>query len=341
VNETKMTAPLAVTGWLIVITVFHRIDAKIAELELLPTQPVPDEPVWIDLINPTPEEEKNLPQNLNIALPSRGEIWRNHALNRMYTRDGISYMTAAVFTCEENNPRTWPITFILTPDFLITIREADPAAFLKFQERLLLQPKKYKSSEDVLEALMEEIITGLALDNEALIQRLDALSDRVLKDETFEVKKQSASNVTRSVIRLIGHCDELNSKINESLHSLSRLLSYFRDTHAGNPTAQRDADVLLTYTRSLTEQAEFLSHKIDFQLEAALGMINAEQNLIAKTFTVVAVLLMPPTLISSIYGMNFEHMPELHSPIAYPIVLCVMLASALVPFLFLRRKGWL
>jgi magnesium transporter len=325
-----------------VITVFHRIDGRIAELQLLPTQSVPDEPVWIDLINPTPEEEKNLPQNLNIALPSRGEIWRNQALNRMYTRDGISYMTAAIFTCEENNPRTWPITFILTPDFLITIREADPAAFLKFQETLLLQPRKYKTSEDVLEALMEEIITGLALDNDALIQRLDALSDQVLKDETFNVKKESASNVTRSVIRLIGYCDDLNSKINESLHSLSRLLSYFRDTHGpGNPSVQRDADVLLTYTRSLTEQAEFLSHKIDFQLEAALGMINAEQNLIVKTFTVLAVFFMPPTLISSIYGMNFEHMPELHSPIAYPLVLVVMVLSALVPYFLFRKKGWL
>jgi len=325
-----------------VITVFHRVEGKVAELELQPTQSVPDDPVWIDLINPTPEEEKNLPQNLNIALPSRGEIWRNHALNRMYTRDGTSYMTATIFACDGDIPQASAVTFILTPDFLITIREVDPMSFLKFQEQLLLQPRKYPTSADVLEGLMEEIITSLAFDNESLIQRLDALSDRVLKDETFRAQKESASNITRSVIRLIGHCDDLNSKINESLHSLSRLLSYFRDTHGpGNPSVSRDADVLLTYTRSLTEQAEFLSHKIDFQLEAALGMINAEPNLIVKTFTVLAVFFMPPTLISSIYGMNFDHMPELHSPIAYPIVLVVMLLSAVIPFFLFKKKGWL
>jgi magnesium transporter len=325
-----------------VITVFHRVDNKIAELELQPTQPVPDEPVWIDLINPTEDEMRNLPQNLNIALPSRGEIWRNHALNRMYTRDGTSYMTAAIFANEAQDPHTDPVTFILTPDFLITIRETDPKAFLKFQELVLLKPKAYPTSADVLEGLMEEIITCLALDNDVLIKGIDKISGRILKDEGFGSKQDIASNVTRDVIRALGYLDDLNSKINESLHSLSRLLSYFHDSHGpGSQAVKRNADMLLSYTRSLSEQAEFLSHKIDFQLEAALGMINAEQNLIVKTFTVLAVFFMPPTLISSIYGMNFDHMPELQSPIAYPITLAVMVASALIPYYLFKKKGWL
>ncbi|MEI9906441.1 MAG: CorA family divalent cation transporter [Asticcacaulis sp.] len=144
-------------------------------MQLAPDQNVPDEPVWIDLVNPTPEEERNLPQNPQHRPAKRDEIWRNHAVNRMYTKDGISYMTAAMLCdVDKGRPRTSPVTFILTPDFLITIRDIDPTSFLSFSEQLLLTPKRFPTSADVLEGLLEEVITRVATKHNQVITGLAA-----------------------------------------------------------------------------------------------------------------------------------------------------------------------
>ncbi len=317
---------------------------KVAETQLDPTHNVPDEPVWIDLYQPTADELRLLPQTLNIALPSREEIWRNHALGRMYTRDGTSYMTAAVLDDVTDGciPQTSPVTFILTPDFLITIRDIDPNPFLKFQEDLLLNPKRYATSADVMEGLMEEIITRVAGDHDRVIKGLDGLSRRIFADKAFDGQRGNPSLIMRGVLKDLGFTADLNSKIHESTHSLVRLLTYFKDDHdPHNVVIGRDAERLIKDSRSLADQSAFLNDKINFQLESALGMINVEQNLIAKILSVVALIFLPPSLVVGFYGMNFADMPELHWKFGYVFAIGVMLVFAVLPWMYFRHKKWL
>ncbi len=325
------------------ITVFHILAAKIAEVQLDETFNVPDEPIWIDLINPTEDELRQLPQSLNIALPSREEIWRNHALNRMYTRDGSSYMTASLIkTVGTLQPQTSAVTFILTPDFLITIRDIDPPAFLEFQEHLLLNPKRYASSSDILGGLLEMVITDVAVDHDRVITGLDGLSKRIFEDSSFNGRQGDPSLVMRQVLKELGYLADLNSKINESVHTLQRLLTYFKDDHSpDNPAIQRDAKRLIKDTQSLSDQTAFLNDKINFQLETSLGMINVEQNLISKIFSVVAVIFLPPSLVVGFYGMNFKDMPELRWEHGYLFAIGVMVMFAVLPYLIFRWKRWL
>ncbi len=330
------------------ISVFYLTGApgaqKIAETQLDPTHNVPDEPVWIDLYQPTPDELRLLPQTLNIALPSREEIWRNHALNRMYTRDGTSYMTASVLDDVVDGcvPATSAVTFILTPDFLITIRDIDPKPFLKFQEDLLLRPRRYPTSADVMEGLMEDIITRVAGDHDRVIKGLDDLSRRIFADKAFDGQRGNPSLIMRGVLKDLGFTADLNSKIHESTHSLLRLLTYFKDDHdPDNIAIGRDAERLIKDARSLADQSAFLNEKFNFHLESALGMINVEQNLIAKILSVVALIFLPPSLVVGFYGMNFADMPELHWKYGYLFAIIVMLVFAILPWVYFRYKKWL
>lgn len=330
------------------ITVFHltgqsSASSRLAEVQLDPRHNVPDEPVWIDLYKPDADELRLLPQTLNIALPTRDEIWRNHALNRMFTRDGTSYMTASILSGETQGAALiGTITFILTPDFLITIRDSDPRAFLTFQEQLLLAPRNFPTSADVLKGLLDLIINDVAREHARVIDGLANLSHRILDDKAFNGRQGDPSLTMRGVLRELNIVADLNGRINESVHSLQRLLTYFLDAHGeDNPRLRRDADRLIKDMHSLSEQTAFLSDKINFQLETSLGMINVEQNLIAKIVSVVAVIFLPPSLVVGFYGMNFADMPELHWRYGYVFATLVMIMFAVLPYLWFRQKRWL
>lgn len=324
------------------ITIFHRLGERIAETQQRADQNVPDEPVWIDLLNPTEEELRHLPQNLNIALPTREETWRNHALNRMYTRDGTAYMTAAVISDDRDARACGTVTFILTPDFLITLREIDPPPFLALQERLLLMPKAFPDSVDVLTGLLEAIVLRTVVHSDEVITGLDCLSRRIFSSRGFEGEKGTPSDIMHGVLQSLGLLADLNSRIHESISSLQRVAGFLRThTPAGQSDHSRALGTLLKDTQSIAEQTTFLSNKISFQLDAALGMINVEQNQIGKIFSTTAVFFLPPALVAGIYGMNFDHMPELHWALGYPLALGLMGVAVLVPYWVFKRRGWL
>ncbi|WAC48509.1 magnesium transporter CorA family protein [Asticcacaulis sp. SL142] len=322
------------------ITIFHRTGERIAETQQKADQNVPDDPVWIDLIQPSEEELWRLPQYLNIALPSREETWRDHALNRMYTRDGTAYMTATLLDDDEARS-CGTITLILTPDFLITLRDIDAPVFLQLQERLLLSPKNFQTSTDVLMALVETLILRTAAHAEEVINGLDSLSGRIFSDHGFEGEKRTPSEIMHEVLKALGFYADLNSRIHESTQSLHRLCTYLVNTLPQGNAHVRALKALGSDAFSVTEQSAFLSGKISFQLDAALGMINVEQNQISKIFSTTAVFFLPPALVAGVYGMNFDHMPELHWVIGYPLALGLMGVAVLVPYWVFRRRGWL
>lgn len=300
--------------------------------------------VWIDLRTPTAEELEGVQKQLGIEIPNKTEVWKNHVMNRLYVEDGITFMTAALITkAASPYPKTSPVTFILSPQFLLTMHDIDPTSFRNFEHRLKKPIEKFPTTAHLLEGLLEEVVTRVAYNAEIVVGALDDLSHSIFNHTPSETarKNKKISRQMKHVLRRLGEAADLNSKINESLHSLNRLLAYFRKTSAGDTGLAADIETLITDAGALTQQSAFLSDKITFQLDATLGMINIEQNIIMKVFSVVTMFFLPPTLIGSLYGMNFEFMPELGWHFGYPWALGLMFVSALLPYLYFRRKGWL
>jgi magnesium transporter len=324
------------------LTVYDAADGVLIAREGAPE--VNDATVWIDLLNPTREEDQLVERAVGIAVPTREEMAEIEASSRLYQEGGTHYMTAVVVFQPEapNEPLvTTPITFVLAGNRLITVRYAEPRGIKIFLSRVQKRDAPCMSGVAVLVGLLEAII-----DREAdRVERIQAEVDQ-LSQSIFGVRGGPRTRTLRFdvKIRAIGHEGELTSRSRESLLTLGRLLTYLghvmgergddKALKARVKTAHRDV-------QSLADHIGYLSTKITFLLDATLGMINNEQNSIIKIFSVLAVALMPPTLVGTIYGMNFKHMPELSWLFGYPWALGLMVLSAVVPWLYFRHKGWL
>jgi len=300
--------------------------------------------IWLDLLNPSKEEDRFVEEALGIAVPTREEMAEIEVSSRLYLEGGAHYMTAVLMHQQDwliDPPTPTPITFILAGHRLVTVRYAEPRAFQMFLSRAQKKDASCVSGINVLVALLEAIIDREADRVERIQGEVDKLSQTV-----FGVKGGQRSRAGRFDvnIRTIGREGELTSRSRETLLTLDRLLTYL-----AHVMSQRGDDKALrarvkTASRdvvSLADHIGYLSTKITFLLDATLGMINNEQNSIIKIFSVLAVALMPPTLVGTIYGMNFKHMPELDWLYGYPFALGFMVISAVLPWLYFKRKGWL
>ena len=301
--------------------------------------------VWLDLLNPTDQEDRLVESLLGIIIPTQAEMEEIELSARLYHEDGAEFMTmTALFKLDTDEPSKTPITFILKGTTLVTVRYAEPKPFLAF----LARAQKAKS---VVCGSGEQVFLGLL---EAMIDRTaDALEragneiDHISRD-VFRKKNSSAKQLQqdlRSIIEQIGAKAELLTMVQESLVSISRLTAFHTALDAGTTKVGRDTRQLIKLIQrdalSLGEHARTLSSKINFLLDATLGLINLEQNQIIKIFSVAAVVFLPPTLVASIYGMNFDFMPELAWYVGYPFALGLMVLSAILPFLYFKRRGWL
>ena len=307
-------------------------------------QPINGTTVWIDLLNPTREEDQQVEKAVGIAVPTREEMAEIEASSRLYQEGGAHYMTAVVLFQPDapNEPlATTPITFILAGSRLVTVRYEEPRGIKIFLTRVQKRDAPCMSGAAVLTGLLEAIIDREADRVERTTAEVDTLSQSIFGVKGGERTRSLRFDVS---IRAIGHEGELTSRSRESLLTLGRLLTYLnhvmtergddKQLRARVKTAQRDV-------HSLADHIGYLAAKITFLLDATLGMINNEQNSIIKIFSVLAVALMPPTLVGTIYGMNFQHMPELAWAFGYPMALCLMVVSAVIPWLYFKRKGWL
>ncbi len=325
------------------MTVFFRQGERLEQVFVRPNHDLPPNPVWIDLHNPSFDEERRIRQILGIAIPNRDEIWRNHITNHMYSQDGVAYMNAAVLhKTDSRHPRTSAITFIAADACLVTIRYIYPTSFEHFQRRLTAHPEQFPTTDHILEGLLEEMVARVAFHAELIEDGLDDLAHKVFDDHAFENKQGNPSVIMRGLLRKLGNLNQLNAKTHESLNSLLRLQTFYREElGAEQPYLTRRLSVLLHETQTLADQSGFLASQISFQLDASLGMISVEQNLISKIFTIAAVFFLPPTLISSIYGMNFQHMPELSWPWGYPMAVGLMIVAAGGTWFWFRKKEWI
>jgi magnesium transporter len=300
--------------------------------------------VWIDLLNPTREEDKLVEQALGVAVPTREEMAEIEASSRLYQEGGAHYMTAVVLFQPDSPTEplvSTPITFILAGDRLVTVRYAEPRGIKMFLARVQKRDAPCMSGPAVLTGLLEAIVDREADRVERIQSEVDQLSQSIFGVKGGERTRALRFDVS---IRSIGREGELTSRSRESLLTLGRLLTYL-----GHVMSERGDDKLLRAriktanrdVQSLADHIGYLSTKITFLLDATLGMINNEQNGIIKIFSVLAVALMPPTLVGTIYGMNFQHMPEIHWAFGYPMALGLMVVSAVIPWLYFKRKGWL
>lgn len=309
---------------------------------LIKADPGASSAVWIDLLNPTKEEETLVERQLGILIPTREEMSEIEVSSRLYQESGAHFMTATVLhQMDTPHPQSTAITFILTETSLVTVRYADPGAFPAFLTRAAKGDVVCVSGIAILLGLLEAII-----DREAdIIERLQADTDR-LAQTIFEMKGGATTRSRRFdvILKQIGREAEVTSKMRDSLLSLGRLLTYLSHVAMNRKDAKTTRERIKTASRdvqSLADHLSYLSSRITFMLEASLGMVSIEQNQIIKLFSVVAVVLLPPTLVASIYGMNFRYMPELEWLFGYPAALVLMVLSAVLPFLYFRSKGWL
>lgn len=323
------------------ITVFYKHDNIILIKKLGDKGTIPDGALWVDVECASNDDLELVQQSCNIRLPSKFDVWKNHVLNRLYIESGVAYMAAAIITKQDSPyPHISPVTFILTPSTLITIRDISPTSFSMFMQRLQFLPASQTSGQ-TLEGLLEEMITRVAHNMEMVEETLDNFSHRIFGGEVLDDKEKNPPQMMKNVLKELGTCADLNSKANESLQSINRLLHFFKQAVPTTNELDKNIDVLIADTNVLTQQTNFAAEKIAFQLNAILGMINVEQNMIIKIFSVVSVFFMPPTLVASLYGMNFKHMPELDWVDGYPMALGLMLLFAVLPYAYFRRKGWL
>ena len=290
--------------------------------------------MWIDLINPTNDEEAIVEECLALNIPTREEMREIELSSRLYKEKDTLFMTATMIANSDSmSPKQDAVTFVITPAQLITIRYIEPLPFKLFASRI--KKLHVDNSATLLTELLDTTVDRLADILEMISHQLESYSKDIFQT------KDSHNTSYQELLQLLGVNGELNSKIVESLISFNRLISFFDQS----AIARIDDHVrLLTLSKdlySLSDHATFLSNKISFLLEATLGMVQIEQNAIIKIFSVAAVIFLPPTLIASIYGMNFSFMPELSWKYGYVLAIGLMLFSSWMPYKYFKYRKWL
>ena len=300
---------------------------------------LPPGAVWLDLAGPTREEERLVESYLGLEVPTREDMLEIEASSRVYREGDALFMTAILLAnTDTEKPEATPVSFILANGCLITIRYSDPRSVQSFMARAQ-RTGGYHSGATALVGLLEAIVDRTA----DILERL-GLEVEALTREVLEHQGQKQGREFREILQNIGQRGDLNGKARESLVSLGRVLTFLLQGLADKQQPKELRGRLKTLGRdigSLTDHASFLSNKLNFLLDATLGMINIEQNAIIKIFSVAAVVFLPPTLIASIYGMNFDLMPELDWRFGYPLAVGLMILSAIIPYWFFKRRGWL
>jgi magnesium transporter len=326
---------------------FHPANQSASECnDLGACRALTEQSAWIDLLTPTAEEEGAVETALGIDVPTKDEMQDIATSSRLYQVGASLFMTATVLTrSDTSHPEASAVTFILTPERLITVRYAEPLAFANFRKRRDANPGAFATGVAVFHGLLDAVVERIADVLENVGAGLETLSREVFAERTESSRE--ARNYKEMLTRL-GRYSDLVSKTRESLLSLARLGGFYQQADKSTLTPEAEAAVFAAHIgttsrdiSSLSDHATFLSGKIAFLLDATLGLINVEQNAIIKIVSVAAVVFLPPTLVASIYGMNFQHMPELAWPLGYPLAILMMIASAILPFYWFKRKGWL
>jgi len=305
---------------------------------------LPTDVVWIDLLEPNPAEIAFVEEATRLAMPSMHDLSEIENSSRLRTERNALYVNAPlIYHVESDEPTSTPLGFVLTADLLITIRFAELSAFAALANRKMPSDAPSLTSSTVFSDLIEAIVDRLADVLERIATELDTLSRRLFRTESSRRRRRPVESLTlRVLLRRVGHNGDLVSKIRDSLLGIARIVAFVLSL--GREWLPADVKPRLETVRqdvaSLNDYDLHLANKVQLLLDATLGMISIEQNNIIKVLAVVSVVGIPPTLIASMYGMNFKYMPELGWAWGYPYGLALIAVSAILPLLWFKWRGW-
>ncbi len=309
-----------------------------------------DGAVWIDLVAPTEEETEALHRSLGLTLPSLELVSGIQPSGRLVAQDGTLFATAVVPAGDQAAPPLVPVTFVRTGERLVTLSYGQEDPLGRFAAEARGSRSELTDAPDLFAALLEMLVDRIADRLEAVGGKLDHLGRASFRHSGAAVRHaRPRLSIRQRTARLedvllgIGNEHELTSRLRECLHSLLRLVG-FAVEHVADEEDGAEAERLESIRgdlRSVGEYAGYLVDDMEFMLDATVGLIDIQQNKVIYLLSIVSVVLTPPVLVASVYGMNFKNMPELGWPWGYAWGLGLMLASAVGPFLFFMIRGWL
>ena len=301
------------------------------------------QPIWVDLESPTLEEKRWVKQYYGLSIPEDAMDEDIEESARFYEEDnGELHIRSDFLIADDDAPRTVRVAFILnqhnaelkSKGVLFSIHDEDVPVFRLLRMRARRAPGLIEDAKEVLLKLFDADAEYSADTLEGIYVELEKVSGKVLSGDVTDA-------LAGEVLAAIAQHEDLNGRIRRNMMDTRRALSFMMRSKMLNGEQFEDARQILRDIDSLDSHTAFLFDKINFLMDATVGFININQNKIIKIFSVASVALLPPTLIASIYGMNFQHMPELATTWGYPMALLLMLCSALVPMWYFRKRGWL
>jgi magnesium transporter len=297
-------------------------------------------PFWVDLLDPTPDETARMAVDYSIQVPSRGALQEIESSSRLRSEGQLLYLSMPLTVEDRVGLSPMPLGFILSPQLLVTVRYSEIPAFDRVKAGL---ERAHTSGAAAFAALIDAMVDNSADMLEKLSSNLAAVSERVFgRSVASRISDKRFSRSLRDSLTTVGTAGEDQSRIRESLLGLQRIIGFVSEMAA----EWLPADLitrLKTARQDLMSLIDFEGHlagKTQFLLDAILGYISTEQNDIFKVLTIASVVGIPPTLIASMYGMNFHNMPELGWRWGYPYGLALIALSTLIPIIWFKRRGW-
>jgi magnesium transporter len=291
--------------------------------------------IWIDLLRPTEEERRRVEFIYRQNLPEPNEVEEIEATARFFEDEGGLHLHSYFSHREEGRIDYSTVVFTLSGTRLFTLHDYELPAFRMLRLRARREPDLITDAASILLALFETKLEELADLLEEIHTGLDRVGKLILEEN------EEGSGELEDALDKLARQEDHNGKVRLCLMDTQRALTFLlRRSHLNDEQIKQVREILRDVD-SLLPHSTFLFEKINFLMDAALSFINIEQNRTIKIFSVVAVVFLPPTLIASIYGMNFDFMPELHWPLGYPMALIIMIISSFAPYLYFKRKGWL
>ncbi len=300
---------------------------------------------WIDLLEATDAEKEAVERATGLHVASVAELREIELSSRLSVEeDGTLYLSLPLvrFTDREN-VSTVPVGFVLTRTQLISVRFAPSPSFDALHKRALRFEASHQTGAHVLVTVLEMIVDRLADELERIRDELDGVSRRIFQEDLGSGRApRREDRELRRILKVVGGAGDLISRLRDSLLGVGRMVPFVAQVADWIPADLKPrADTLSRDIASLSDYDGYLSNKVQFLLDATLGFINIAQNNIIKVLTVVSVVGIPPTLIASIYGMNFKSMPELEWAWGYPYGLSLIAVSAILPLVVFKLRGWM
>ncbi|MFD1795379.1 magnesium transporter [Paracoccus aurantiacus] len=295
---------------------------------------------WLDLYRPLPEQIASA-EALGVMIPTLEDMSEIEISSRLYLDGQVAYMTAMLpGLTPDKQAVSGPVTFVLTPERMFTVRHHAPRPFDTFAEHASKSASGIRTTERLFLGLIEEIIARQA----DLLEGAGKVLDETLR-EVFSPQSRKRPQILQMALERIGQESDVIARIRLALLSLERVLSFYSATQPARPGDGTKLKVILKGhqrdLQALQEHADFLSSRVSLSVDATIGMISLQQNDTVRVLSVVAALFLPPTLIASTYGMNFKNMPELEWAYGYEWALGLMAATVVGTWLLLRWKKWL